>query len=333
MLEPPEIPIGALIERVRARFGIPADHARFLPIGNDDAAWAFRVSTGRDAWFLKVLARPVDPASLEVPRYLAEHGVDHLVTPVPTISGRSFDRGEPFSLLLYPFVDGEPGGDIGLTTAQRIELGRLLRQIHDMPAPSNITRIIRHERFVPRDLEPVRRIAAEVRSGSFDDPLQRTLVDIWARHQREIDRIIDRTEPLGAEARVRSGDPVICHADFHAWNVLVQPSGDFVVVDWDETLLAPRERDLMFVDGGVGDLDTDGSVFYSGYGHGEIDPMVMAYYRFDWVLQELASYWRRVFQSDVGDDTRAQAVRLFASMVESGGVIAAARRADTELAH
>jgi spectinomycin phosphotransferase len=110
---------------------------------------------------------------------------------------------------------------------------------------------------------------------------------------------------------------VICHADFHAWNVLIERSGDFVVVDWDETLLAPRERDLMFVDGGVGDLDTKGFAFYAGYGPVEMDPVVMAYFRHDWVVQELADYWRRVFlMGDVGDGTRAQALDLFAGMFE-----------------
>jgi len=95
----------------------------------------------------------------------------------------------------------------------------------------------------------------------------------------------------------------------HAWNVLVGPSGEFVVVDWDETLLAPRERGLMFVDGGVGNLDTEGSAFYAGYGEVDIDPLLIAYYRFDWIVQELADYGRRAFRMpDLGEETRAEAV-------------------------
>ena len=88
---------------------------------------------------------------------------------------------DPFSFIPYPFANGQPGGEIGLTTGRRTELGRVVRQIHD----------------------------AQV----------------------------------------------------------------------------------------------------------EIDPLVMAYYRFDWVVQELAAYWRRVFaKPDVGDDTSAQGLDMLADV-------------------
>lgn len=328
MLEPPSIAVADLIERARTRFAIPVSGATFLPVGNDSAAWAFRLTGGEDAWFLKVLARPVGAASLEVPRLLAGHGIDHLLAPIPTATGDSFDEGEPYGFILYPFVDGESGGDVGLTTAQQTELGRVVRRIHEFPTPAALARSMRRERFVPPGVEAARRIGGEVRSGSSDDRFQRSLAAFWLRHRREIDRLVERAVALGAEARNRAWDPVICHADIHAWNVLVDRSGEFVVVDWDETLLAPRERDLMFVDGGVGGLQNDGRAFFAGYGPIEVDPVVMAYYRFDWVVQELASYGDRVLASDVGDATRAEAVDLLVSLFEPGNVVESAHRAE-----
>lgn len=331
MLEPPSIAVADLIERARTRFAIPVSGATFLPVGNDSAAWAFRLTGGEDAWFLKVLARPVDAASLEVPRLLAGHGIGHLLAPIPTATGDSFDEGEPYGFILYPFVDGESGGDVGLTTAQQTELGRVVRRIHEFRAPAGLARSMRRERFVPPGVEAARRIGGEVRSGSSDDRFQRSLAAVWLRHRREIDRFVERAEALGVKARTRAWDPVICHADIHAWNVLVERSGEFVVVDWDETLLAPRERDLMFVDGGVGGLQNDGRAFFAGYGPVEVDPVVMAYYRFDWVVQELASYGDRVLASDVGDATRAEAVDLLVSLFEPGNVVEAAHRAEGDL--
>jgi hypothetical protein len=143
---------------------------------------------------------------------------------------------------------------------------------------------------------PVRRWGAGRRHGPHDgaadglgrlrrraDDLHRSVASCWLQHHDEVTRIIDATASLAAEARARSSGRSICHADFHAWNVLVRPSGDFVVVDWDETL-APRERVLTFVDGGTGDLDGERSTFYAGYGDIETDVVLMAYYRCDWVL-------------------------------------------------
>jgi spectinomycin phosphotransferase len=331
VLEPPSIAVADLIARARTRFAIPVSAATFLPVGNDAAAWAFRLSAEEDAWFLKVLARPVDAASLELPRYLAEQGVGHLLAPMPTITGASFDEGDPYSFILYPFVDGESGGEIGLTTAQQTELGRVVRRIHDLPVPPDLGTSMRRERFVPPGVGAARRIGSEIRSGSFDDRFQRSLAAFWLRHRWEVDRIVERAEQLGAEARTRAWDPVICHADIHAWNVLVERSGGFVVVDWDEALLAPRERDLMFVDGGVGGLANDRRAFFAGYGHVEIDPVVMAYYRFDWIVQELAAYGDCVLMSGVGDVTKAEAVDLLVSLFEPGNVVEAAHRAEGDL--
>src|SRR4029079_5512016 len=95
------------------------------------------------------------------------------------------------------------------------------------------------------------------------------------------------------------------HADFHAWNVLIEPSGTFHVVDWDEVEFAPRERDLMVVSGDVADIDPTGEHFYAGYGEVSIDPALLAYYRYDWVLQELADYHRRVLGASLREQTRA----------------------------
>jgi spectinomycin phosphotransferase len=330
--EPPDVAVGDLIERAQSRFGIPVNEAEFLPFGNDSAAWAFRLASEHGTWFLKVVNRSVDAASLEVPRYLAEHGIEHLLAPIATAAGAPFDLGDTFSLIVYPFVDGEPGGEISLTTAQRTEFGRVVRRIHDTPVSEDLATIMRRERFVPPLVGLARTIGRQVLSGAFDDRFQRSFAAFWLGHQREIERILERAEALGVAARTSAADRVICHADIHTWNVLVEPSGDFVIVDWDETLLAPRERDLMFVDGGIGGLDNDGPAFFAGYGGIQIDPVLIAYYRFDWVAQELADYGRRVFLTPgLGDGTRAEAVDFLVGMFEPGQVVEAADRADAEL--
>jgi spectinomycin phosphotransferase len=125
---------------------------------------------------------------------------------------------------------------------------------------------------------------------------------------------------------------VICHADIHAWNVLVRPGGGFAIIDWDGTFLAPRECDLMFVRGGVGGLDNDADAFYAGYGEVTIDPVVMALYRYRWVVEELGDYARRVFaMPEAGEATRADAAASFAGVFEPGEVVEAAYRAERDL--
>ena len=39
----------------------------------------------------------------------------------------------------------------------------------------------------------------------------------------------------------------------HAGNVLLGDNDKLAIVDWDNPIMAPKERDLMFVGGGIGD--------------------------------------------------------------------------------
>lgn len=332
MIERPDISSDEILERLRAGWDLEADVAEFLPIGNDSGAWVFRVSAATGAWFLKLRKGPVNESSLVVPRFLAEHGVGHLVPPIPTSSGAMFHGGVGFAFILYPFVEGRSGGEVGMSIRLWTEFGAVLRRIHDTPVAGRSAALLRREGFVPPLAAVVREIGAAVERDSVGDPYQRALSAFWRPRRTEIERIVDRAEALAVQARSRASELVICHADSHAWNVLIEPSGDFVIVDWDETLLAPRERDLMFVGGGVDGLPPDPRSFYSGYGDVDIDPVVMAYYRYAWVVEELGDYARRVFlTSDAGEETRASGVEGFASTFEPGHVVEIAYRSEEDI--
>ena len=331
MLEPPDITSDELLARVADAYGIAADAAEFLPLGADARAWAFRVRAGDDTWFLKVRAGAVDRAGLEVPGYLAQRGMDHLVVPVRTVGGASFDRGDPYSLIVYPFVDGGSGGDVGLSESQQTELGRSVRGFHDTPVNGSLASLMRVETFVPKHLDRFGPLQRRVVTPLVADRFQRELADIWGPRVDEIRSIFDRAVELGHQANRRADERVLCHGDIHAWNVLVRSDGGFCIVDWDETILAPRERDLMFADGGIGGLDNDGRAFFAGYGEVSIDPVVMAYYRFEWVVQELVEFGEVVFDRDAGDATRADAVASIAGLFEPDNVVEAASQADAAL--
>jgi spectinomycin phosphotransferase len=44
---------------------------------------------------------------------------------------------------------------------------------------------------------------------------------------------------------------VLCHGDPHLGNLLHEGADVVSLVDWDDVVLAPRERDIMFLRGGV----------------------------------------------------------------------------------
>ncbi len=93
---------------------------------------------------------------------------------------------------------------------------------------------------------------------------------------------------------------VLCHGDLHPGNVLLADDG-LHLIDWGEVLLAPRDRDFLFVP----DLPPSpeaapsgapaepapplGTAFLRGYGltETEIDWVALTYYRCERVIQDV----------------------------------------------
>jgi spectinomycin phosphotransferase len=61
----------------------------------------------------------------------------------------------------------------------------------------------------------------------------------------------------------------LCHGDINTGNLLFSEN-DLYIVDWDTLVLASREKDLMYIGGGIGNKWNDNDdieYFYKGYGN------------------------------------------------------------------
>jgi len=110
---------------------------------------------------------------------------------------------------------------------------------------------------------------------------------------------------------------VICHADLHPGNLLRDRAGNVFVVDWDDVMLAPRERDFIFVGEPAHASSRYGSPFFQGYGQTEIDWTLLTYYRYERVIQDLIEDAGQViFRDDLSEEARAEAARAFRASLE-----------------
>lgn len=321
MQEPPRLDVGAVLHCLRAEFGISAQTAEFLPLGNDSSAWVFRVLDADGThFFVKTRLGAVNPASLLVPRVLSDYGIGHMAPPLPARSGQLWQPLDEFELIVYPYLDAQMAAHTGLTDDQWREFGATLRNIHAAPVPDALAVHLRRETFTPLLAGVLRECDAYVMAGRATAGAQAELADLWMSHRDTILHILTRTEALSRAAQSGTHKFVICHADIHLWNVLVAPDGQFYVVDWDEVVYAPRERDLMF---------QTSALFLEGYGgHVTPDPITTAYYRFDWVVQEIADYGKRVFFGDFGEETLRFSIDHFTALFAPGNVVSAAYAAD-----
>jgi spectinomycin phosphotransferase len=100
------------------------------------------------------------------------------------------------------------------------------------------------------------------------------------------------------------------------------------VIDWDEVMLAPKERDFIFV------RQPQAAAFWQGYGQTEIDWVALTYYLWERVVQDVIECTQDVcFRDDLGEETRADIARLFHEfLAQEGGTIDAAYAAAAHLA-
>jgi spectinomycin phosphotransferase len=348
MLERPALDDSTLLAGLRQRYGLAIESLAFDPLGNDSAAWTYRAAAADGGiWFVKVRRDP-RPAGILVPRFLHDHGLPEVVAARPTQVGEPWLEIGPWSVLVYPFVEAPRAMDAGMDEGGWTHLGAFAARLHATVLPRDLAAIVPREDFRPKTTEMARRVARHVDVGADSDP-ERTphpdeigerLVAAWLTHRELIDRLVRRSEELARRIRVGAGVArplrfVPCHADLHAGNVLVGADGTLSIVDWDEVVLAPPERDLMFVRGSVVAglvTDREATAFESGYGTGEAsepDPLLIAWYRIDWAVQDLADFARRVLlDPELGDATRARALALFESVFEPGGEVDTALAAD-----
>ena len=295
---------------VRTGWQIPVTAARRVAAGLDANARAYEVgaATG-ERFFVKVRQVPAGPAAVLVPLHLRRCGIAAVVAPVETSGGAPWLDADGHQVLVYPFVAGTGAWRTGLADAQWLEYAEFLAALHRTEVPPDLAVHVEEEAFDPPSLARLAETAARVGEPIVDpSPAQRELVALWPRHERRIAELAARAAGLRDLVRARRPPNVLCHTDIHTGNVLVDASGHLSIVDWDAPLLAPRERDLMFVLGGPwSDQPVTAHqerLFWRGYGTHEVDRTVLAYYLCERIVDDVEQFARRILADDVDEPTR-----------------------------
>lgn len=328
MLVRPNLSDAVITAALQTHYGIKASAITFLPVGNDVNAFAFKVIDAKgEPFFLKARRGEVNLPALVIPCHVLTHGVP-AVAPITTQAGSLWVDAGAFHLILYPFIEGESGMDAGMSDAQWVAYGAALRRLHEVKLSADLQSILPVEDFsaYPYYQDVLQRVDALVNTSTFQDDTLRDLAAFWHRNAGTIKHITQRARELGSALKATAWRGMLCHADIHTANVMVERNGAIYFVDWDQPIFAPKERDLMFVRGDRQDL------FFQGYGAVEIDRQMMAYYHHWWVVQDMGDYAERAFlMNDADDEVRAHAAAGFKAMFDAGDAIEIAINADARI--
>jgi spectinomycin phosphotransferase len=336
MLEKPAIQDEAITGMLREAYGLNATQVIFLPLGADQHTAVYRaVSDESKQHFVKLRSGEFNGTTVSVPHHLHENGVPHIIPPLSTRQQELWVKLDGFTLAVYPFVDGKNGYETRLLDHHWISLGQTLKVIHNIELPAALADQIQRETYSSIWREKVRRFQTEVDQTRFDDPVAADFAALLKTKRREINHLVNRAERLGAVLQQQSLEFVLCHADIHAGNMLIDTQGKLHVIDWDTLIFAPKERDLMFPGGGLGagwlTPEKEEALFYDGYGEVDIDPVALAYYRYERIVQDIAEYCEQILLNRAEDQDREEGLRQLTGQFLPDQVVDIALRSEKTL--
>jgi spectinomycin phosphotransferase len=220
MRERPKIPEERLRACLQDQYYLNPVTLEFLPRGHDYHAGVYRVvSEQGTAYLLKVKSGSLYEPSCLVPGYLSMQGIPSVVAPIPTTSTALWTRLADWTVIVYPFIDGDTSLT-GMTKAHWKEVGTIFKRIHQVRLLPEGFGSLRKETFDPTGYARwVRTFETKYlylqHGGSISE---RALRASWVAHQSTIHTAVNSLEKPAEALQSRTLPYVICHADLHPAN-------------------------------------------------------------------------------------------------------------------
>jgi spectinomycin phosphotransferase len=329
MREKPSVPDERIIACLQKEFEISVIDLKFFLSGDGNTAAYDVIAADGTNYFLK-LRKEFDPILVTVPLFLKSQGIEAIIVPLETKSKRYWADFNEYKIILYPFVAGKTGFDMELSDQHKRDFGIALRAIHSARVPPQLERLIPRESFSTEWRNGIKSFQVQAETVSFQDPTAVKLAAFIKSKKDVISRLVERAEQLAAKLGSQPLEYVLCHSDVHGRNILITEKEQLFIVDWDNPILAPKERDLMLVGGGIDPIwrnERDIAMFYEGYGDTEVNQSALAYYRYERVIQDLVELSKFLLMTGDGAD-REQLYKYFTSNIEPETRIEIAKKTD-----
>ncbi|MEY7972258.1 phosphotransferase enzyme family protein [Saccharomonospora xinjiangensis] len=256
---------------------------------------------------------------------------DGAPAPVRTRAGALWATVAGRRLSVVEWLPGRSAAESAPTSEHWGAFGRLLSALHGLPLDDEL------RRWLPReDFDPSRWAAAFDRVDAAldrapdrgEDSCLTRLAALWRQRRDDLRGVRERTVRAGRSLSARAGDVRIvpCHGDAHVGNLVLTGADTVALLDFDDCVLAPPERDLMFVLGGgvfPGRLVTpeQQNAFLRGYGAHATDDRLLSYYRGLRVLEDVADPAAVVLDTTAAQAQRSDNLGYVAATLAPGGLL------------
>lgn len=333
MLEKPNFPDKTIIDCLKDKYGMLVEQLDFLPLGADQNTAVYQaLASDHSPYFVKLRSGVFDETSVALPKFLSDQGIAPVIAALTTDTGQLWTALNGFTLVLYPYIAGQDGYELDLPERQWRLLGAALRSIHAVELPPALASAIQPEDWSPRWRAMVKTFLQRAEHEVYGDAVGVEVAALLRARRGQILDLIGRAERLARALQERAPQFVLCHSDLHAGNVLVTADQSLYIVDWDNPIFAPKERDLMYIGGGLMGNHRppreEEILFYQGYGPARIDPIALAYYRYERIIQDIAAFCQQLLLTSDGGADREQSLQYLKSNFLPGNTIEIAYNSD-----
>ena len=172
MLEKPDLADERVVACLEGAYGMHVVQLAFLPLGADPNTAVYRVAADDGTpYFLKLRRGMFDETSVALPKFLSDQGLAEIIPPVAARTGQLWTTLDPFTAILYPFVEGIDAYRVDLSDRQWVDFGAALKKIHAMALPPELVKRIQQETYDPNGRETVRTFLERIDHDTFDDPI------------------------------------------------------------------------------------------------------------------------------------------------------------------
>jgi spectinomycin phosphotransferase len=299
-------------------------HLHFIPMGN--SAYSYRVGTQpNSSYYLKIVDQRMSTGhrtavhmdfSLPLQHLIAELHLAEVSAPLPqpTITGALHAIHGPFLFALYTFIHGETLADAyPMSRALVRQIGQALATLHTVQISKALQQQSPQDSLTaPFDAGLLTDVASLENISSHDALyLQRLREVVWPRRE-QIRAFLARSHEYAKKAHQTPVSSVVCHGDAWGGNMILSPSGQLTLLDWESAVMAPPERDAFIYMGFIG---PDFAAFDAGHRaihkeplHWHVDWLV--YYAYCLQLRNLAQWLHNLLHEPLDEVQRDNDVAM-----------------------
>jgi len=287
MLTESKIDKSLLKKVIQEKFGISVINVTLVP--KWEAARGYVIeSSNHKSFFLKIYwdDKIPDSAFRFADDLFAEAGTVNIAHPIPTSHGQMRVHIHDFQIALFDWISGRTAEEDKLADTQLERLGELLAKIHQ--SKTIIGDYSVRETFAIPFKNRFLAIFDSMSKITSKSTKYRTRLKLFLEpHRQKFMRELETLEKLQRKVKAMKLEFVNCHGEPSPGNILCSDTGEIHLLDWDDPIFAPKEKDLLFFKDNVEPVMKGYGVFSKD---SIIDRDLMEFYGHMWNLGEIAYY-------------------------------------------